>query len=330
MTGGGIWNLDAVPAGRATVAGSVGALLVVLVAATGWWLTGRGPTEAVTGRSRAALGSAGAVGLLLAVAGLVRPVADAAAHLPGGGLLRDSSRLLAPWCLLLALGLGWAGSALAARLRTRTAYALGLLPVAVLPALAWGVGGRLQPVDYPRDYARVERLVDGDPRDGAVLVLPFEAYRRLSWNHGRTSLSAVPRWLDRVVVVSSDLRVRVGGRGVVVPGEDRLAARAGTALAAADPSAALATLGVRWVVTDLPGPAAPALGRLVFAGADLQLRELPAVDPAAAADPAADPAGPDRPARAPVLVGDTVWVLFGLGALAAWTLRRRTSAATVR
>ena len=81
-------------------------------------------------------------------------------------------------------------------------------------------------------------------------MLPFQAYRRLAWNHDQTSLSAVPRWLDRTVVASSDLLVRVGRAPVVVPGEDRLAARAGRALTGPSTRrAALGRLGIRWVVS---------------------------------------------------------------------------------
>jgi hypothetical protein len=319
LTGGGIWNADAVPPGRHSLLAAVGALVILLIAATGWLLR----TDGLVGENRSgvaiALLAAGGLGLALALSGLVPPVARALAGLPGGGLLRDSQRLLAPWCLLVAVGVGLALPKISARLRVPAVYAVGLLPVAVLPSLAWGVSGHLRPVDYPADYSTVQRLVDDDPRPGAVLILPFQAYRRLAWNHGQTSMSAVPRWVDRTVVVASDLRVRVGPRTVVVPGEDRLAARAAQTLSGADPAQQLGRLGIRWVVQDA-GAAVPTGLSARHQGPTLSLYEVPDVD----LSRAVDPAGPDRPARAPVLAGDLGWVVFVLGALVCSAWRRRS------
>jgi hypothetical protein len=338
LTGGGIWSSDVLPAGRDSVVGSIGALCVLGLSGVGWWLFAGARSERGEDLpARTAVLGVGALGLLLGAVGLVDPVATAIGRLPGGGLLRDSSRAVAPWCLVTAVGIGLAVPALAAKSRLPAVYALGLLPVAVLPSLAWGLGGSLDPVHYPRDYPAVEHLIDGDPRPGAVLVLPFEAYRRLPWNHDQTSLSAVPRWLDRVVVRSSDLPVRLQDRTVVVAGEDRLAARVATALADPDPVPALARLGIRWVVTDVSdadnstgsGPTgAGALDGLrpLYAGPALTAREVPDVDPVAARDPARA----DRPPRPVVLGGDLIWAGFVLGALLAGALRRRFTAATVR
>jgi hypothetical protein len=180
---GGIWNAGAVPASRGSVLLPVATLLLVALAVIGWACGGalRGP-----GRRLALLGG---LGLLLAVAGTVPGVRDvletAVREVPGSGLLRDGQKWVAWWALALAPAAGLGARRLAATARTRggstaaglvTAGAV-LLPLIAVPDLAWGVGGRLQPVEYPADWQRVRDVVADDPHPGDVLVLPFGAYR---------------------------------------------------------------------------------------------------------------------------------------------------------
>ncbi|NDI46672.1 hypothetical protein [Goekera deserti] len=278
---GGIWNADAVPGSRTSVLLPVVTLLLVGLAAWGWRTPGalRGPG----GR----LVLLGAGGLLLALAGtvpgareLLRLVVE---DVPGGGLLRDGQKWVAWWALPLALGVGLAarraaqlrlglpvGHAVLARVLVAAAL---LLPVVAVPDLAWGVGGRLQPVEYPADWSAVREAVAADDGPGDVLVLPFSAVRAFGWNDDRPQLDPAPRWLPRTTLVS-DLLV-VDGRAV--DGDD---ARARAAAAVAGDPAALARLGVGWVLVErgTPGAATPAglagLDRVVD-GEWLQLLRVP-------------------------------------------------------
>jgi hypothetical protein len=178
---------------------------------------------------------------------------------------------------------------------------LAVLPVAVLPALGWGISGRLDAVDYPRDFGQVRALLAADHRPGAVVVLPFDAYRRFGWNHDRTVLDPIDRWLDRTVIVSADLPVaRSGDQGappgtLLVRGEDRLAARVAAQLHTAAGNDALAARllgsdGVRWVVVESDAGAQvdrTLLTGLVrhYRGSDLSLYEVPPRWVRGAADP---------------------------------------------
>ncbi|PSK97158.1 hypothetical protein CLV63_109162 [Murinocardiopsis flavida] len=159
----------------------------------------------------------------------------------------------------LRLGGGRASGAAVATGAVAVAVLL-LAPVALLPGLAWGAAGRLAPVDYPSEWRAVRNLVDGDPRPGALVSLPWSAYRGLDWGGGgRTVVVLDPavKSFDRRVVWNDDLRVAVGGRVRTVDGEDPLARAVAPAVAGgwplrADPSAArrLGAAGVRYVLVD--------------------------------------------------------------------------------
>lgn len=277
LTGGGIWNAQTVPPGRGAVLPAVAAVVLVLIGAVGVVRRRRDPMIA-------SLAAAATVGLAVVVLTCWAPGARLVGRLPGGALLRDSQRLIAPWLLLIALGFAAACGDLLRRSSRNAAPAaalLVLLPVAVLPSLGWGVFGRLTTVDYPGDFAQVRARVAADDRPGAVVVLPFDAYRRFGWNHDRTVLDPVDRWLDRTVIVSSDLPVvRAGDRVLVVRGEDRLAARVSAQLAGRGAARLLGGDGVRWVVVE--SGAGARLDRAVpaglvrhYRGPDLSLYEVP-------------------------------------------------------
>ena len=283
LTGGGIWNAQTVPLGRGAVLPAVAAVVLVGLGLVGVVRRRRDPVIA-------ALAGAAVVGLGVVVLTCFAPGARLVGRLPGGALLRDSPRLLAPWLLLIALGFAVACAELVRRVSRSAVPAaalLVLLPVAVLPALGWGVSNRLAPVGYPHDFVQVRALLAADHRAGAVVVLPFDAYRRFGWNRGGTVLDPMNRWLDRPVIVSSDLPVaRPGDRVLVVRGEDRLAARVAEQLhtAARDPADAARLLGsdgARWVVVE--SHSGSRLDRALLAGLvrhyrgpDLSLYEVPA------------------------------------------------------
>jgi len=319
VTGGGIWNSAVVTPGRGTVVGGVAALLLLAWAAAGFVLTRAGSRRSLDPGAavyRLPVLATGAVGLLIALIstwpGLLEPLAG----VPGGGLLRDGSRQLAPWALVVAVGCGW-GVRWLARQGARQAlpWLAALAPVAVLPALGWGLSGTFVPVTYPADVRAVAAALGSAREPGAVAVLPFEAYRRYDWNGGRSSMTPWSRLVDRRVVASSDLVV-VGPAGPNrVLGEDGYATAVGRALEATEPGVALGRLGVRWVVIDAPGGAAPAGTSTVTAGPHVTLLRV---------DAPVDASWPQRydPPAAPVVAADIGWLVACIGAVWATRLRR--------
>jgi hypothetical protein len=292
---GGIWNAATVPASRATVVALVAAVLVLgLAAAGGRVLRARWPAGGAAG-----LAGAAAVGVLIAAAGAV-PGADAVVRalvsaVPGGGLLRDGHKFLAPLALLLAVAAPLGVERAVVLLRRRVAAGSGtrlvvaalgvaavVLPIAALPDLAWGGLGRLRAGEYPADWDAVAARVDG--RGGTLVTLPFGAFRAYGWNGGRISLDPADRYLDVPVVVDDALVVDAAGGRTTVDGEDRHAAEVRRVLAAGRP---LTAAGVRWalVETDQPGrvPAGVLAGmRPMWTGPTLTLYESTATVRAAA------------------------------------------------
>ncbi|GAA1998597.1 hypothetical protein GCM10009799_27020 [Nocardiopsis rhodophaea] len=115
------------------------------------------------------------------------------------------------------------------------ALLLLLAPLVLLPGLAWGAAGRLAPVDYPAEWRQVQRVAAADPAPGAVLVLPWSAYRGVDWaGGGRTIVVLDPatKLFGRRVVWNDDLRVAESGKVHIVEGEDPLARRAAEVIGA--------------------------------------------------------------------------------------------------
>jgi hypothetical protein len=277
---GGVWNAEVVPASRDGVLAVVWLAFLAVTVSLGlasWWRTGRSGLVA-------RLLLLAAAGLVLALAPALAPAAFGAvtSAVPGAGLLRDSSRSLV-LCLpgvavLTGLGAGRLVSAAPTPLPAGVlAVGLVLVPVAVLPDAAWGLGGAWRPVAYPADYAEARTTLDAS-REGTaaagstVLVLPLESYRAPGWNGGRKVLSPAGRYLTGDALTSDVLLVD----GIRVGGEDPRVAAAGRALADPDPgrvSARLAELGVGWVATEGGAPY-PGDGAEVAGGADLGLVRL--------------------------------------------------------
>lgn len=215
LTGGGVWAPAAVPPGRAAGVG-VGVLLL-LVAITG--------LRRVPGPLRAA----GALGFVLAVAGRT-PVLDAllrwaVVHVPAAGLLRDGQKWLAPFVLVVALGLAHGAEQLRVPVRRTALVAAALVPLAALPGAAWAMQGRLTASTVPADW----RQVTGQAK-GEVLVLPWAHYRAFPWNGDRTVLDPATKLLVRPVV--NDALPLTRGE---VAGEDPLAARLDLAARSGEP-----------------------------------------------------------------------------------------------
>jgi hypothetical protein len=329
---GGVWNGEVVPASRSGPLVPLIAMLLVVGAGFG----ARGLCAAWGRAPMLALGGLAAAGVVIAVAaGLPGP--DAAlrwlvAYVPGAGLLRDGQKWAAWWALFAAVGGALAVQAAVTALRARlrepaagVAVLAGavLLPVLLLPDLAWGGLGRLTPVQYPRDWYTVREALAADHRPGDVLVLPFQPFRRFGWNDGRTQLDPAPRFLPRPTVVDDTLVV--GDRPL--RGEDPRAAAVRAVLAAGPHTGsggavrALADLGVGWILVahGTPGEVDPALlaGLPVVSGGPwLTLYRLPGeiADRPGAAQPRAGPAG----RVAVVLVDITVLLLVLVALLRRW------------
>jgi len=301
---GGAWNPAVWPAERGYLALALAALAAVVaalalglrplltraartperVAAPGAATVPPGPARAGGRRAAPApapapgaggLVGAGVGGLLLAAAGALPGVRDVlaalVAHLPGGGLLRDGQKFLAPAALVVALAAGHAVARLGARRRTLPyAVLLGVLPVLVLPSLAGGVSGRLAAVRYPQSWTDLRTEVAAAPA-GDVAVLPWRLYRRFAWNGDRVLLDPLPRLLPRAVRGENPRAAGItagldrGGDlvGLLRAGGIRYAVVHRTQPGAAAAEAALAGLPVRYrsadlLLVDLPEPVGPA------------------------------------------------------------------------
>ncbi len=283
LTFGGVWNSTAVPPGRDTWLAALAGLVVLVVAAAGVAPTARrwgGP--AVAG-----LGVVAVLSLLVAAAASGGPGAallrGLVAHVPAFGLLRDGQKLVAPWLLLVSICFGYGVARLARQpvaggAARPVALLLALLPVALLPGLAWGLAGQLRPVSYPADYVAVQRLLAADTAPGDVVVLPWHLYRSWSWNHRTVTLDPAQRLLDRTTVVRDDLELA----DRVVAGEDPRVPPITAALARGDALLpTLRRLGIGFVLVDTDtagGPVAPsALEGLtrVYDGSTLAVYTVP-------------------------------------------------------
>lgn len=277
---GGVWNRDVIPSSRETFVAVIGFVLLfglVIAGARRWW---RRPGE--LGR-RGPLVAAG-VGWGLALLSGWQPEALGwlAAEVPGGGLVRDGSRLLGLAAPLLVLLVGHGTAALLTRVPDPDARPLlaGVLCVGVLatlPDAAWGGTGRLQAVPYPESWVQVRAEVgDGGGRD--VLVLPYSSYRAPDWNGGRKVLDPLGRYLKPDYLSSDDLFVA----NVRIPGEDPRARRISHALATdtgAALEAELAGEGIGTVVTDLnSGGETPDLSAEPVRIGELTVLQIPDAD----------------------------------------------------
>jgi hypothetical protein len=285
LTLGGIWNTDVVPTSRTGVLGWLTLAVVVAVAVTGLltrrWADGRREARALLG--------CWVVGWGLAVLTFAMPgaVGAVAAHVPGGGLVRDGSRVLVlcmpVTVLALAEGAGVLWRRFPAQPTARIALGLGLVlaPIALLPDAAWGAAGSLRAVDYPHSWAEARPVVaaDHDAHGGDVLLLPASAYRQPAWNHGVTVVDPLGRYLSPDFVASDVLVVS----GVALAGEDIRFANVVSALelpSASERARGLEEVGIGTVAVerDAPGRVPRVAGQVLFDEDDLLIISLPDPD----------------------------------------------------
>ncbi len=265
MLGGG-WNAQTVPKDYGG-AWSALWLAVVIVALAGYLLIAR-PRRRWPG-----LGVAAVAGLVLAGPGVTPAGRDLLRSMisawPGFAVLRDAQQFVAPLALAEAVGFGLA---VAAAMNPRTfrakraerarpadpdaaGMALGVLailaPVLLLPGLAWGAAGRLRPAWYPAEWLAAARVVDTSAAPGSVLLLPWDTYRTLPWNHREVVLDPWTRLLSRPLIWNDGTRV---GDLELAPDDPR-ARGLDSAIDGHGPlTAALRAAGVRFVLDDAGGP----------------------------------------------------------------------------
>ncbi|HEV2240657.1 MAG TPA: hypothetical protein VGR98_06390 [Streptosporangiaceae bacterium] len=290
----GIWNPRAVPPGFRGAASAFWLLLVVasafgyvlwvrprrLRSATG---SRRGAVEAppslvappsllspggAAPRARTGLAIAALAGLVIAAVAAASPgraaLRDLVTAWPGFAVLRDGQKFLAPLALAEAVGLGALAAGVSREVRVRAApdhparAALAamvvLAPVVLLPGMAWGLGGRLRPAEYPADWLRARQVIDGDPARGSVLLLPWAAYRSYPWNSGQPVFDPWARFTGREVISNDGLAV--GNLNLAQESADSI--RLNRIVTSRGPlTRALRAAGVRYVVVD----AGPLLAR---------------------------------------------------------------------
>ncbi|MGV1037531.1 MAG: hypothetical protein ACOYD0_10980 [Candidatus Nanopelagicales bacterium] len=287
---GGAWNAQVIPATRGLPWMPIAAVMLAALAvvgisplvsrlgrATGWWLVGFA-----------------AVSLVLAVAGAWSPTAGAirwiVESVPGGGIVRDGQKLLAPVALLMALAVPLGVARISDKSRARVQLRLAMvvlivIPLALLPDMAAGVWGRLGSVAYPAGWESVRSAIAAGPPGDAISV-PWTTFRRYPWNGNRTVLDPAPRFMPRTVIADDRLPVS-GSSGVTwVGGDDPRSAAVAAGLGTNAPLVdVLPAMGVRWVIeqTDQPRPIdrSKLVGlRLVVNQTGLKLWEVPTAGPA--------------------------------------------------
>ena len=289
----GIWNAEAVPYSRTTIFALVATAVLLGIVALGLPAVLRRPSIAplmilagVTVLIVAAMATGPGVALLQAIVERV----------PGMAILRDGQK----WAALAMPGyaIAGAGAVLTIQRRVRpgvSAVVFVVAMIAVLPDLAWGVGGNLRSVHYPSSWAAVAARINADPRD--VAVLPPDTMRRFGWSGPAPVLDPLPRWVRAEVLSTGDLIVS----GRIVAGEGTRAREVQQLLAAGADRTALAAAGVGWVVE--------------YAGHDMMLYRVDGVSPVV-----------PQWKRTTVIVAHLIWsMMIATGALAmgviAW--RRR-------
>ncbi len=285
---GGGWNAETVPPGYGDLVMALPWACVVFVALAVYAC--RRPVRG--------LGVAAGIGLTVAALGALLPAVSRGAIglWPGFAVLRDGQQYIAPLAVAVAVGFGLTVDRLTGARREFEGFTVSValvLPLVLLPGLAWGAAGRLTSVRYPQDWAWARAVVAADP--GEVLVLPWEAYRSYPWNGGRRVLDPLPRFLPGRVVVNDGVRVGTPrGGGIALAAEDPRARDLDALVRSGAPlTQALSARGIRYVAVDAGAdPAQPArlgrplnqTGRLtgatqVVSGAHIVLYQLPDVSP---------------------------------------------------
>lgn len=239
---GGIWNGQAVPDTRTTLFALVATGVLLLVVVAGLPTAMRRPEA----RPLLVLAAVAVIAPALMATGPGLAAVEAVVRaVPGLGVLRDAQK----WVALALPGYAVAGAAAVVTLARRVPRGVAatvccLALVAVLPDLAWGVGGKVASVRYPPGWTTAAALVNADPRP--VVVLPQASMRHFPWAGDAPVLDPLPRWVSADVLTTGDLNI--GGR--TVPGEGTHARAVEHLVLSGAGVEELAAAGVGWVVVE--------------------------------------------------------------------------------
>jgi hypothetical protein len=301
---GGIWNGHAVPDSRTTLFAVVATVVLLAVVAVGLPTAMRRPT-AVPLLALAAV--AVVLPALMATGPGLAFVESTVRTLPGLGVVRDAQK----WVALAMPGYAVAGAAAVVTLHrlpaVATAVACCLALLAVLPDLAWGVGGKVVSVRYPPGWAATAALINADPRP--VAVLPPDSMRDFAWAGRAPVLDPLPRWVSADVLATGDLLI--GGR--TVPGEGERAREVQRLLTSGADAAEVARAGIGWVVVESAGSTPLALP-VAYRDDDLTLYRVGGEHPAAAH-------------RGVLIAAHLIWlaalIIGAVGSVVTWRSTRR-------
>jgi hypothetical protein len=303
---GGIWNAQALPSSRTTLFAVVATVVLLAVVALGLPSVLRRPAAVpLLGLAVVAV----VVPALMATGPGLAVVEATVRALPGLGVVRDAQK----WVALAMPGYALAGAAAVVTLRHRvpavaTAVACCLALLAVLPDLAWGVGGKVASVRYPPSWAEAAAIINADPRP--VVVLPPDSLREFAWAGPAPVLDPLPRWVSADVLTTGDLLI--GGQ--LVPGEGERARTVQQLVPAGASADDLARAGVGWVVVESAGATLPL--PVAYRGDDLTVYRVGGDHPAAAH-------------RGGLIAAHVAWlaalVVGGVGSAVAGCRRRRSA-----
>jgi hypothetical protein len=180
--------------------------------------------------------------------GLIGPLFRALTDIPTFRVMREAGKFVALLSLAWSVGLaGFAASfvhGLGRSRKNRSSFPLlflmATLPIALTPGLAWGVGGRLRAVHYPRDWTTIATELEHNPK-GKVILLPFVGYFDPGFTNTRTVRNPGRAFFGSRVILSDDAQI---------PGlrPSRETTAIAQALLSKSAASLLAKQGVGWVV----------------------------------------------------------------------------------
>ncbi|MEV0851210.1 hypothetical protein AB0I65_02550 [Nocardia fluminea] len=305
---GGIWNGEAVPAGRTTPLALIGTLILLGIVACGVravWAIGRdGRTLLVIAAVAIVLPALGATSAGLAAGEWL------VVHVPGAGLLRDTQKYVAlamPAYALCAAAACRTVTVAARRILAHDAHSAPTSPEPHSPPRAAGqppaeapvttgnraagqIGSRPAAIVFivlltlpladlawgvggamrPVHYpAGWQEVVDHIDAPGDVAVLPAGMFRRFPYSGTAPVLDPAPRILPNDVLQTGELRVR----GYAVTGEGNRARSVEEALLRGAPATDLAALGVGWILLEHTSPGPVGASEKTLATAELAYQD---------------------------------------------------------
>lgn len=162
--------------------------------------------------------AASGIATMLLAAGLMEPLAR---NLPLLAGYREPHKLVAVVALAYGTFLAFGIKAILenARRRSETAYAavavLALfLPLLLTKTMLFGFDGQLTPRQYPADWYSLNESLKSDPKDLAVVFLPWHQYMSFSFS-GRIIANPAPAFFSKPTFASADpeLGGATSGRG---------------------------------------------------------------------------------------------------------------------